>query len=201
MESTATCWRSSKIGPIALSLQSILRLMVRQRRFTTRLLWQSRPALMRSLLHLVEPTSLNLLILIWLIPYIGHLIYLMDTLSTILTLARSAVGVLRPSTQSPCPARTHQATLGLTPMVGATVMLIRSTVTGALSSTLWKPITLPGPLLPILATRQPVLATTLTVTNRGSALKTKRTIQKYRMAMAASIQSTLSRSSMPKLSS
>ena len=109
------------------------------------------------------------------------------------------MGVLRPSTQFPCPARTNQVTLGLTLMVGAIVMLIRSTVTGALSSTLWRPIILPGPLLPILATPQPVLATILTVIHRGSALKTKRTIQKYRMVMAASIQSTLSRSSMPKL--
>ena len=125
----------------------------------------------------------------------------MDTLSTILTSARSTVGAPPPSTQYPCLARTNQVTLGLIPMAGATVMLIRSTETGALSSTLWKPITLPGPLLPILAMPQPALATILTVIPRGSALKTRRIIQKFRMAMALSIQSILSRFSMPKLSS
>ena len=125
----------------------------------------------------------------------------MDMLSTILTSAKLTVGALRRSTQSPCLARTNQVTLGLTQMAGATVMLIRSTETGAPSSTLWRPIILRGPRLPTLAMPQRVQAIILTVIHQGSALKIRRIIQKYRMAMAASIQSTLSRSSMPKLSS
>ena len=125
----------------------------------------------------------------------------MDMLSTILTSAKLTVGALRRSTQSPCLARTNQVTLGLTQMAGATVMLIRSTETGALSSTLWKPIILRGPQLRTLAMPQPVQAIILTVIHQGSALKIRRIIQKYRMVMAASIQSTLRRSSMPKSSS
>ena len=125
----------------------------------------------------------------------------MDMLSTTLTSAKLTVVALRRFTQSPCLARTNQVTLGLTQMAGATVMLIRSTETGALSSTLWKPIILRGPRLPTLAMPQPVQAIILTVIHQASALKIRRIIQKYRMAMAASIQSTLSRSSMPKSSS
>ena len=125
----------------------------------------------------------------------------MGTLSTISTSAKSTVGAPQHSTQFPCLEKTSQVTLGLTQMAGATVMLIRSTETGVLSSTLWRPIILRGPLLPTHAMLQPVLATTLTVIRQGSALKIKRIILKYRMDMAASTQSTRSRSSMPKLSS